>query len=71
MTKKAKHPALGELELLRSPINLSKFRHGECFDKAGPELGAHSEEILRGLNYSKEFINKLKTNGVIKNSKTK
>ena len=71
MTKKAKHPALGELDLLRSPINLSKFRHGAYFDKAGPELGAHSEEILRELNYSKEFIDKLKTNGVIKNSKTK
>jgi len=47
------------------------FRHGAYFDKAGPELGAHSEEILRELNYSKEFIDKLKTSGVIKNSKTK
>ena len=71
MTKKARHAELGEFDLLRSPINFSKFKHGDAFDKAGPELGAHSDEILRGLDYSEEFIDKLKTNGVVKASRTK
>ena len=66
MTKKATHSELGELDLLRSPINLSRFEHGEAFDKAGPELGAHSDEILREMDYSEEFIDELKTNGVVK-----
>ena len=66
MTKKATHSELGELDLLRSPINFSRFEHGESFDKAGPELGAHSDEILREMDYSEEFIDELKTNGVVK-----
>ena len=66
MTKKATHSELGELDLLRSPINLSRFEHGEAFDKAGPELGAHSDEILREMDYNEEFIDELKTNGVVK-----
>ena len=68
MTKEAKHPELGELPLLRSPITMSSVRQERLFERAGPELGADSNEILRELNYSEDAIEKLKTNGVIKNS---
>ena len=68
MTKKATHPELGELPLLRSPITMSNVKQEPVFERAGPELGADSDEILRELNYSEDAIEKLKTNGVIKNS---
>ena len=66
MTKRANHPDLGNIDLLRSPINLSQFDHGEEFDSPGPGLGEHSEEILRELNYSEDKIAELKENGTIK-----
>ena len=66
MTKTANHTELGDFELLRSPINMSNFEQGAQFEKPGPELGQHSSEILRELNYSEEKIAELKTYGTIK-----
>lgn len=66
MTKTATHPGIGEFELLRSPINLSSFEQSERFAKPGPELGEHSAEILRELNYSEEQISELQATGTIK-----
>ena len=68
MTKKAIHPQIGDLNIIRSPITLSNFEHDTNFDKPGPELGEHSEEILRELNYSDEAIAELKESGVVKNN---
>ena len=68
ITKKAIHPELGELLLLRSPITMSNVKQEPVFERAGPELGADSDEILRELNYSEDAIEKLKKSGVIKNS---
>ena len=66
MTKTAKHTELGDIELLRSPINMSNFEQGAQFERPGPELGQHSTEILRELNYSEEKIAELKAYGTIK-----
>ena len=66
MTKTANHTELGDFELLRSPINMSNFEQGAQFEKPGPELGQHSTEILRELNYSEEKIAELKAYGTIK-----
>jgi crotonobetainyl-CoA:carnitine CoA-transferase CaiB-like acyl-CoA transferase len=68
MTKKAIHPRIGDLNIIRSPITLSNFEHDTNFDKPGPELGEHNEEILRELNYSDEAIAELKESGVVKSN---
>ena len=66
MTKSATHPELGELSLLRSPITMSNVEQESYFEKAGPELGADSQEILRELNYSEDIIQKLEMDGIVK-----
>lgn len=66
MTRRAPHPVLGELNLLRSPINLSNHPQDAAFASAGPELGEHSVEILRQLHYSDEQIAALIGNGTVR-----
>ena len=65
LTKQASHAKLGKIDLLRSPINLSRYNHGAKFDRAGPELGEHSIEILKQLDYSDERIEALLRNGTV------
>lgn len=65
MTKQASHQQLGNIDLLRSPINLSQHPHKTSFDKPGPELGEHSLEILKELNYSSAQIEQLLQNGSV------
>jgi len=65
MTKRAPHRELGDIHLLRSPINLSEFSHGTQFDRPGPELGEHSLEILKQLHYSDEKIDQLRLSGAV------
>ena len=59
LTKQASHAKLGKIDLIRSPINLSRYSHGAKFDRAGPELGEHSIEILKQLDYCDERIEAL------------
>ena len=66
MTRRASHPVLGELNLLRSPINLSHHPQETTFMSAGPELGEHSMEILRQLHYSDEQIAELVSSGTVR-----
>lgn len=66
MTKQASHSELGDIDLLRSPINLSQYSHGTRFDRPGPELGEHSVEILKQLDYSDEQIEQLRQSGTIR-----
>ena len=65
MTRPAMHPALGRIELVRSPINLSGFPHPEAFHHAGPDPGEHSEALLRELGYEPGEIERMKGKGVV------
>lgn len=65
MKRNALHDEAGELALVRSPINLSAFEVGETFDRAGPGLGEHTDEILREFGYSMEDIQQLKEKGAV------
>ncbi|MAV25572.1 MAG: formyl-CoA transferase [Gammaproteobacteria bacterium] len=65
MTKPAPHTSLGDVNLIRSPINLSRLPHAPRFHRAGPATGEHTEEILAEFGYSPEEIEALKTAGAI------
>jgi crotonobetainyl-CoA:carnitine CoA-transferase CaiB-like acyl-CoA transferase len=65
MVKPAHHKTEGQLNLVRTPINLSLFPHSATFDRAGPELGEHTDEILIEMGYSTEQIEELHESGIV------
>lgn len=65
MTKPATHPQLGEVNLIRSPINLSQFPHSERFNSAAPNPGQHTNEILTELGIPADEISELTEKQVI------
>lgn len=65
IAKAAPHPELGDLNLVRSPINLSKFPHPEKFDKAAPDPGVDSQAVLQSLGYDAAAIEQLQAAGAI------
>jgi len=65
IAKPAPHPELGDLNLVRSPINLSKFPQPEKFDNAAPDPGINSEDVLKDLGVEETQIIQLREQGVI------
>ncbi|MCB1647401.1 MAG: CoA transferase [Pseudomonadales bacterium] len=65
MVKAAPHPELGDLKLVRSPINLSDCPQTEKFHHAGPVPGEHSREILQEFGLSDAEIDNLMNTGAI------
>ena len=65
LAKPAPHAELGDLNLVRSPINLSQFPQSESFDNAAPDPGANSVEVLEKLGFDQLRISKLQEEGVI------
>ena len=65
MTRPAPHPALGDVQLVRSPINLSAVPHPEAFHHAAPDAGEHTVELLREFGVDTAAIEQLKNEGVI------
>jgi crotonobetainyl-CoA:carnitine CoA-transferase CaiB-like acyl-CoA transferase len=65
MTRPAEHPALGTLNLLRSPINLSACPHPEAFECAAPDPGEHSAEVLREAGFGDDEVAQLMKEGTV------
>jgi len=65
MTRPAPNPVHGDVSLLRSPINLSKFPHPDRFHHAGPVAGQHNHEILTEFGYDADSITELEQSGAI------
>ena len=65
LAKPAPHPELGDLSLVRSPINLSLFPQSDSFDSAAPDPGQNSETVLRDMGFDESRIVSLKEEGVI------
>ena len=65
MAKPAPHQELGELNLIRSPINLSAFPQAAAFDRAAPDPGADTDAVLADAGYAPERIAEFKKAGVV------
>lgn len=65
MTRPASHPALGELNLLRSPLNLSSFPHPERFHHHAPDPGEQTSQVLTELGYQHTEIEQMFSDGIV------
>ena len=65
MAKPAPHPEMGDLNLVRSPINLSRFPQPDRFDRAAPDTGQDSKDVLSAMGIDEERIEALLAAGVI------
>ena len=65
MSKAAPHTDLGDLNLIRSPINLSSFPHPARFDRAAPDPGQDTSEILAGFGLGESEISELREAGAV------
>jgi crotonobetainyl-CoA:carnitine CoA-transferase CaiB-like acyl-CoA transferase len=65
MTRTANHPVLGDIDLIRSPINFSGSEYEASFARPAPELGEHTDEILAELGTSADEISALRDAKVI------
>jgi len=65
ITKTAPHEKLGDLSLVRSPINLSAFPQSPQFDRAAPDTGADSKDVLAAFGFPAERVEQLLTDGII------
>ncbi len=59
------HPVLGEINLVRSPINLSRFPHQDSLRGAAPDPGADSRAVLAEFGVSDAEYDALRVAGVI------
>jgi crotonobetainyl-CoA:carnitine CoA-transferase CaiB-like acyl-CoA transferase len=53
------------VNLLRSPINLSANPHPQHFERAAPDSGQHSAELLREAGFDDAEIAALMNEGVV------
>ena len=61
----APHADLGDVQLIRSPINLSRHAHPEAFHHAAPDPGEHSRDVLASFGIDEARIKSLVEGGAI------
>ena len=61
----APHADLGDVQLIRSPINLSRHAHPEAFHHAAPDPGEHSRDVLASFKIDEARIKSLVEAGAI------
>ncbi len=64
MAVAAPHEELGDLKLVRSPINLSAFPHSGQLRRAAPDPGEDSADVLLSFGLDAEEIAELRAEGV-------
>ena len=65
MRRTTRREEIGEFDLVRSPINMSTFPVGDHFERPGPVLGEHTDEVLTEMGFNVEDINRLRQAGAI------
>jgi len=61
----APHADLGDVQLIRSPINLSSHAHPEAFHHAAPDPGEHSRDVLASFDIDEARIKSLVEEGAV------
>ena len=61
----APHADLGDVQLIRSPINMSRHAHPEAFHHAAPDPGEHSRDVLASFEIDEARITSLVEEGAI------
>ena len=61
----APHADLGDVQLIRSPINLSRHAHPEAFHHAAPDPGEHSRDVLASFEIDEARIKALVEEGAV------
>ena len=65
MAKPAPHAELGDVNLVRSPINLSAYPQPDRFDRAAPDPGADTREVLASFGFDGTTIDAWIAQGVV------
>ena len=65
MRRTTRRDEMGEFDLVRSPINMSTFPISDHFERPGPVLGEHTDEVLIEMGFNAEDINRLRQAGAI------
>ena len=65
MKRKVKHHRLGELDVVRQPINFSEYEQPEELLYAAPDLGQHNEDILKEFGFDDQYIKDLVEKNVL------
>ncbi len=64
IARAVKHPKLGAIRVVGQPINLSATPQPKQL-KPTPELGQHTDAVLKGLGLSPKKIKELRAGGVV------
>lgn len=65
MRRTTRREEVGEFDLVRSPINMSTFPVSDHFERPGPVLGEHTDEVLIEMGFNEEDIIRLRQTGAI------
>jgi formyl-CoA transferase len=65
IARKVEHAALGTLGVVGQPINMSAAPQPETLRMPTPELGEHSEALLREIGYDADAIAQLRQRNVV------
>ncbi len=65
MRRTTRREEIGEFDLVRSPINMSTFPISDHFERPGPVLGEHTDEVLIEMGFNAEDIHRLRQAGAI------
>ena len=65
MKRKVKHHRLGELDVVRQPINFSEYEQPEELLYAAPDLGQHNKDILKEFGFDDQYIKDLVEKNVL------
>ena len=65
MAQPAQHPTLGELNIIRQAVNLTGTPAPDHIMRATPELGEHTDEVLKEAGYDDSAIKAFREAGVV------